>query len=70
MVKVSLSLMKNVLTPVGKIVLVLLKLTALASVTDTSTYRKKSQLGDNNIDKFKSKYGRFHKLVKPINLVY
>ena len=70
MVKVSLSLMKNVLTPVGKIVLVLLKLTAPASVTDTSTYRKKSQLGDNNIDKFESKYGRFHKLVKPINLVY
>ena len=70
MVKVSLSLMKNVLTPVGKIVLVLLKLTAPASVTDTSTNRKKSQLGDNNIDKFKSKYGRFHKLVKPINLVY
>ena len=45
MVKVILSLMKNVLKPLGKIVLVLLKLAAPASVTDTSTYKKKSQLG-------------------------
>ena len=37
--------MKNVLKPLGKIVLVLLKLAAPASVTDTSTYKKKSQLG-------------------------
>ena len=70
MVKVILSLMKNVLKPLGKIVLVLLKLAAPASVTDTSTYKKKISAWDNNIHKFKSRYGRFHKLVKPINLVY
>ena len=46
------SLMKNVLNPLAKSILIPLGLTAAATATDAPIYKKMFQSGDDNINSF------------------